>query len=79
METEHMLLGHLEVRPQAVAHFTTPDWTVQRIQDRVIAALPRGDGERVPESVPVAGGTSLSHALLQAAAEADRPARTDSD
>jgi hypothetical protein len=66
------LLGLLEVRPEAVVRFTTPDWTAERIGERLIAALTTSDGTRVAEGDSVDGGMSLVHVLEQAAAEADR-------
>jgi ATP-dependent Clp protease ATP-binding subunit ClpA len=72
LESEHLLLGLLEVRPEAVVRFTTPDWTAERIADRLIAAMTTSDGTRVPEGDSVDCGMSLVHLLEQAAAEADR-------
>jgi ATP-dependent Clp protease ATP-binding subunit ClpB len=71
LEAEHMLLGVLEVRAAGITRFTTPDWTAQHIQDRLIALLSSLDPQKLPPDASVPAGASLGRVLLRAAAEAD--------
>jgi ATP-dependent Clp protease ATP-binding subunit ClpA len=69
IESEHLLLGICDVAPSALEPFIATDWSVNRIQDRLVTFV--SAAQKVPEDAEVSAGVSTNRILVRAAMEAD--------
>jgi ATP-dependent Clp protease ATP-binding subunit ClpA len=68
IDSEHLLLGILRAAPEAVTRLMAPGWSLQQMQERVVALLPTG--QRVEESVEIPFSRAAADVIVRASEEA---------
>ena len=69
LQSEHILLGLLQVAPESIEPFMASEWTTSQIRDRLSAAVT--SERKLAEDGPVQAGMGTQRVLRRAAVEAD--------